>query len=133
MANTQNATEFITVEQTSASGEKFQVGYPKQEGDTEKSLKETVLTAGSYKDVKITPYNGSYLSQGALDIGVKGAYIEVGGTIYKYRVWFYNSKGWGFRFKDETGDTYKCSTVRNGWHYIDYNSSKPTMIGVKAD
>jgi hypothetical protein len=50
--------------------------------------------------------------------------------IYQCRIQFRNTKGWGFTFYDLSGDDYSCSTVLNGWHYIDYNSSEPTIIAV---
>ena len=72
-----------------------------------------------------------YTSPGAAGIGIEQGYVSHDrGPIYAYRINFYNSKGWHFTFKDESGDTYGITTIRNGWHYIDYNSDKPIMIGV---
>ncbi|KAJ5437613.1 hypothetical protein N7491_004156 [Penicillium cf. griseofulvum] len=33
---------------------------------------------------------------------------------------------------DETGDTYRCNTFRNDDHYVQYNSSNPTITHVSA-
>ncbi|KAF9262690.1 hypothetical protein L218DRAFT_1000569 [Marasmius fiardii PR-910] len=50
---------------------------------------------------------------------------------YAYMLWFTNTKGWCFHFLDDTHDCYNCSTIRNGEHYIKYNSDEPTIKFVK--
>ncbi|KAF9256736.1 hypothetical protein L218DRAFT_966013 [Marasmius fiardii PR-910] len=51
--------------------------------------------------------------------------------IYAYRLIFTNTKGWSFHFLDDTQDCYNCATIRNGNHYIKYNSDQPTIKFVK--
>lgn len=43
---------------------------------------------------------------------------------------FTNTKGWGFSFTDESGDTYSCPTVWNRTHYIEYYSKQPIIVKV---
>lgn len=47
---------------------------------------------------------------------------------WEYRLEFTNTGGWGFTFHDEGGDSYFCSTIINGHHFIQYNSDKPEIM-----
>jgi len=51
-------------------------------------------------------------------------------SFYRYTLGFTNTKGWGYAFTDQTSDTYDCDTIRNGDHYVSYNSSKPIIVNV---
>lgn len=152
MKNIKETDTHIVVELVKDSGSKYEVGYPKEAGYTKESVEEMIAAPegasgsdsdtgnlkdnGDYKDLKWTLGDEQdYTSRAAKGIGIGGGYIVEGSKIvtiyYDYRICFMNTKGWGFKFKDENGDTYSCSTVLNGSHYIDYNSSAPTIVGVK--
>lgn len=49
---------------------------------------------------------------------------------WRYGLEFSNSRGWSFRFWDESGDSYNVLTIRNGHHFFLYNSNKPTIVSV---
>ncbi|KZS87518.1 hypothetical protein SISNIDRAFT_460810 [Sistotremastrum niveocremeum HHB9708] len=71
-------------------------------------------------------------SQSVKDIGISEyALIKQSNTVYTYRLDFTNTKGWGFNFKDESGDKYTVTTFRNGGHMLQYNSDKPTIVLVQ--
>lgn len=141
---TQNE-EYVILELTSENGNKFAVGYPKSEGYTlelVQSLTQKIqldsqlinlASSDSYKDINWPVNEDGYTSAEAKQIGITWGNVRRNNpTIpYEYTVSFVNNKGWGFRFKDESGDTYFCTTLSNGNHTIWYNSKKPTMIGVK--
>lgn len=134
---TENDSHLI-VPATSSSGRKFQLGYPKAEGYAINTLSQELtdnLTAApaGYKELRWVPgQQPGYVSPAAEKIGITQGYVSHDrGPIYAYRINFYNSKGWHFTFIDESGDTYGITTIRNGWHYIDYNSDKPIVIGVE--
>lgn len=141
MKHVKETEEYIVVEFTNDSGNKYEVGYPKKAGYTKENIDAEIATANqnksapnaAYADICWSVDGETYTSEEAKNIGIKSGYLtkSSGATMYIYRVDFTNSKGWVFTFKDESGDTYDCYTFQNGNHYIDYNSSDPTMNGVK--
>ncbi|KAJ5205221.1 hypothetical protein N7472_001669 [Penicillium cf. griseofulvum] len=54
------------------------------------------------------------------------------GGFYQYILFFTNTQHYDYHFQDETGDTYRCNTFRNDDHYVQYNSSNPTITHVSA-
>ena len=136
MNNITENDSHLVIPGTSNSGQRFQVGYPKADGYSMNSLSEelatTLATPAGYQDLRWVPGDQpGYTSPGAEGIGIVQGYVSHDrGPIYAYRINFYNSKGWHFKFIDESGDVYGITTIRNGWHYIDYNSDKPIIIGV---
>ena len=50
---------------------------------------------------------------------------------WKYILEFENNVNYNFEFTDEEGDTYGVSTAVHGWHYVRYDSGKPTIVRVK--
>lgn len=129
--------KYLVVELVSAAGRKYEVGYPVDAGYTEnevaehagalsKGLSETFLAVNWIPGAApVTP------SVQVQNLGIAEGYVSYDrGVVYNYRISFKNTKGWGFDFKDLTNDVYFCSTIRNGWHYIDYNSDDATIVGV---
>lgn len=53
-----------------------------------------------------------------------------GSQVGDYCLEFTNTKGWGFTFKDESGDEYRMSTVVNRTHILRYNSKRPNIVDV---
>ncbi len=127
----------VLISSTSKNGSKFTIGYTKDAGYTSDEISEGLRSAktasGGFAEINWPPGKSpSETSGDAHIIGIVEGYVSHDrGTIYEYRVNFKNSQGWGFVFKDGSGGEYHISTILNGWHYIDYNSSNPTMIGVK--
>ena len=129
--------KYIEIELVDANGEKYRVGYPESAWYFEstihselKTLKQEVGNPPAVLDwapdvrPTVTP-------DAAKEIGIVEGFVESGdGIIFDNRLHFRNTKGWYFTFKDEVGRYYTCSTPRNGWHYIDYTSSKPTIVSV---
>ena len=135
MNNLAEDNSHLIIPAISSAGKKFSVGYPKADGYSQETLAaelESGQAAAGYQDIRWVPgEQPGYTSPGAAGIGIEQGYVSHDrGPIYAYRINFYNSTGWHFTFKDESGDTYGITTIRNGWHYIDYNSDKPIMIGV---
>lgn len=55
-------------------------------------------------------------------------YKQTGLVIYDYILYFHNfSTHYDYTFTDESKDTYLCITASDGWHYVKYNSDKPTI------
>jgi hypothetical protein len=141
MKNIKETEEYIVVEFANDSGRKYEVGYPKKAGYTKDSIDAEITAANqnrsapnaAYAAIRWSVDGESSTSKGAKKIGIESGYItkSSGAAVYIYRMNFTNSKGWVFTFKDESGDSYDCYTFQNGTHYIDYNSSDPTVIGVK--
>ncbi len=142
-----NLDNYVVKEFTSANGAKFAVAYPKEAGYTTENL-ETGLDSFTDGDtVKVTSTDDSWigvswpldfdsdsdgLDQQVIDLGISSSDLyDYTGEVWSYILHFENTKGWGFQFKDATGDIYKVSTILNGWHYLLYNSSKPEIVGVK--
>jgi len=131
---------FITREFSSRKGNKFQVGFPKSAGYTEDNLDsmiELVKSNASEADnsVKVDwPYPSSHYptSQAVQNLGIDRAEIGTGIAPYSYKIDFWNTKGWKFYFKDATGDIYSCATIRNGHHFVQYNSDNPTIVEVSS-
>ncbi|RON15576.1 hypothetical protein [Pseudomonas frederiksbergensis] len=127
----------IIVELSSKAGHKYEVGYPIKDGYTEEKILENIKS----HELQDSPFLSLQWIPGAPQtspsaevqkIGIAAGYVSHDrGPIYEYRINFQNSKGWEFQFKDETGDIYPCNTTFNSWHYIDYNSDKATIIGVR--
>ncbi|QCE40151.1 hypothetical protein [Psychroserpens sp. NJDZ02] len=140
MKNIKETDEYVVVEFMNDSGNKYEVGYPKDSGYTLDNIEEELTNAvktyqnrdlASFKDINWVPDGGSNTSRAAIKNGIVGGYVNKdNGFIYTYRLHFANQSGWGFTFKDVSDDTYHCSTPRNGNHYVDYNSGHPTMVGV---
>lgn len=130
--------EYIVVSLINNQGKNYEVGYPKSVGYSLELVTDTLNKKQMDKvegsrcelkwEVNVKP---SYTSDCAKALGISEGNV-IGGIskIYQCRVQFHNTKGWGFTFYDLSGDDYSCSTFLNGWHYIDYNSSEPTIIAV---
>jgi hypothetical protein len=142
MQNIKETEEYIVVEFTNDSGKKYEVGYPKAAGYTKENIEAEIANANeklkanassdeSTFQTLVWVVNGdSTTSRAAIDIGIVGGYVDRDPN-NKCQLNFANSKGWGFTFIDQTGDTYFCSTFRDGNHYVNYTSAKPTIIGVR--
>lgn len=72
-------------------------------------------TSPEIQNLGISQYKLYYHGKGASD------------DYFRYRLWFTNTKGWGFAFTDDSNDTYTCKTVWNRDHCIDYDSDNPTI------
>lgn len=135
MTTVSETDDHVVLHVETPKGGSYEMGFPKSEGYAANTILAEMNKADateSYKELNWVPGQQGYTSSQAEDIGIAQGYVSNDrGVIYKYRINFQNSKGWSFKFKDESGDEYKCMTIRNGWHYIDYNSEKPTIIGVK--
>ena len=144
MQNIKETEEYIVVEFTSGFGNSYEVGYPKADGDTKEIILQKIAEAdekhkanesadaADYQPLNWRVDDDSITYKGAIKIGIVGGYVtKDNGWIYTYRVYFGNNRDWMFTFKDETGDTYFCTTILNRVHYIDYNSAKPLIMGVK--
>lgn len=128
----------LVMELTSTHGHKYEVGYPIESGYTEKDIldlqSKQLQVNGAFLPVEWVPGAPRTSPSGEVQkLGIKEGYVSQDrGPVYEYRINFENSKGWGFDFKDQSNDVYSCTTIRNGWHYIDYNSDKATIIGVAS-
>ena len=126
----------LVIELTSKHGHKYEVGYPIDSGYTEKDIvdlqSEQLKADRVFLTVDWVPGAPRTSPSGEVQkLGIKEGYVSQDrGVVYEYRINFENSKGWGFYFKDQSDDVYHCVTIKNGWHYIDYNSDKATIIGV---
>ncbi|TFK91008.1 hypothetical protein K466DRAFT_583233 [Polyporus arcularius HHB13444] len=49
---------------------------------------------------------------------------------YSYQLDIYTTGGWTFWFHDRSGDKYEILAIRNGRHYVKYNSRDPDIIRV---
>jgi len=54
-------------------------------------------------------------------------------SYFRYTLGFTNTKGWGYSFRDESGDTYHVTTAKNNDHYVSFDSDKPIIVGVASD
>lgn len=135
----------IVVQLTSESGSHYEVGYPKSTGYTvssvlaltaesdqieEKSYQSTNTPAG-FEKLEWAPGKEGFTSEKAQKLGIIRGYVNEGGQVFTYRINFFNSRGWWFAFADKSSDIYRCNTLRNGYHYIDYNSQDPMIVGVR--
>ncbi len=117
----------------------YEVGYPKSDGYSADTLLSNISETdqprkadAAFAKLNWVPGKEGYTSPQAERIGISQGYVSHDrGPIYEYRINFHNTKGWHFEFKDESGDVYGCKTIFNGWHYIDYNSEQPIIIGVR--
>ncbi|WP_199259724.1 hypothetical protein [Paracoccus binzhouensis] len=135
MTNILDRDNHLVLSRTTDLGKTYEIGYPKQQGYAAASLADELAhgptTPPGYQALCWEPGGLGYTSPGAENIGIVNGYVSHDrGAIYSYRINFYNSKGWHFKFIDESGDVYAITTIRNGWHYIDYNSDKPIICGV---
>lgn len=129
---------FVIREFSTANNNKFQVGFPKSAGYTEKNLDEMLVliktnSPAAHDTVGVNWLNPSSqypTSQAIQNLGIDRAEIGPGIAPYSYKLDFWNTKGWGFSFKDASGDIYQCSTIRNGHHFVQYNSNNPTIVSV---
>ncbi|KAJ1334050.1 hypothetical protein MN608_04049 [Microdochium nivale] len=73
------------------------------------------------------------VSQAVRDIGISRYRLYFNGhpNAYSYTLYFTNTKGWSFDFKDDSNDVYTVSTIINGDHYVKYNSDAPNINAVK--
>jgi len=55
------------------------------------------------------------------------------GAIYRYQLFFTNTRGSGWGFTDEADEQYICSTALDRTHFLQYNSDKPTIKSVTQD
>ena len=126
----------LVLELTSESGHKYEIGYPIELGYTKEELlgdlQKHQNVAASFLEVNWVPGAAQTSpSRQVIDRGIEAGYVSHDrGVVYEYRLNFKNTKGWSFKFKDKTNDVYSCSTIRNGWHYIDYNSKDGTIIAI---
>jgi hypothetical protein len=129
---------------SSLSGKKYAVGYPKASGYTKENIEAEIARAhdrhkanarndaATYAPLVWLVNGDSTTSRAAIDIGVIGGYVKKGsGLIYDCEVNFSNFNGLYFTFIDQSGDTYSCSTLRPGMHFIYYNSAQPSIVGVR--
>jgi hypothetical protein len=49
---------------------------------------------------------------------------------YEFKLEFDNTEHYNYRFHDETGDSYKVNTFRNGGHFVRYDSARPNIVYV---
>ncbi len=49
---------------------------------------------------------------------------------YNYQLDIITTGGWTFWFHDRSGDRYEILAIRNGHHYVKYNSSSPDIVRV---
>jgi hypothetical protein len=144
MENVRETEEYILVEHASGSGRTFEVGYPKRSGYSRKGIEEEIAHARERRGTEASPDSATYHSlewaadgastttREAISAGLIGGHVDkVSGATYEYQLTFANRSGWSFTFVDLTGDTYTCTTLRNGTHTISYNSAKPTIVGVQ--
>lgn len=130
--------DYVVKEFTSTKGARFAVAYPKVGGYTVENLDgnevRTAVSDDSWIDVNWPlgfSQSGLSLGQEVVDLGIDFAQVQTYSIIWKYELFFTNTQGWGFQFKDATNDIYSVSTILNGTHYLLYNSDIPTIIGVK--
>lgn len=126
-------------EYTTESGDKFRVGRPK--GSTEAKEKADAGTGddvGSHGEPFTLDVNWPANGSGNTDsgfysrTGISSWNVPVGGVWYKYRVSFNTDQTYDFQFQDEGQQWYECNVYKNGWHYVDYNSSQPNIIRVSG-
>jgi hypothetical protein len=131
--------EAITWEEfESEKGKKYQVGYLEKNEvngeDPEKKLMDKknfgiavswpvtinsdwILTSGDVKSrAAITQY----------------ALYKYNGSTYDYKLYFTNTEHYNYLFYDETGDSYRVNTYRNGDHFVRYNSEEPKIVYIKG-
>ena len=68
-------------------------------------------------------------------LGISGyELVRSGGVFYSYTLTFRNvgSKHYHYWFTDKTDDTYENKTYKDDFHYINYNSSNPTIVKISA-
>jgi len=55
---------------------------------------------------------------------------EYGGFVFKQRVYVTVKRECNLAIRDASGDVYSLTCLRTGRHYVDYNSSNPTIVQV---
>jgi hypothetical protein len=138
--------DHVVKEFTSVKGARFAVAYPKAVGYTVENLETDLTSFADGDEARVAVSDDSWIDvrwpvgfvsgyppmdQRVYDIGIADLAVDRYAIVWKYKINFRNTKGWGFQFKDATGDVYRISTIWNGWHYLLYNSSDPTIVGVK--
>lgn len=143
MQSVKETDTHVVVGFTSKAGKSFEVGYPKTSGYSKENIIEKITanaatevegadSAAAFCELRWVAGGESFTSRAAMDIGIIGGHVSKdNGIIYTYRLHFANSSGWSFTFIDGENDTYDCGTSFNGNHYIDFNSSEPTIHGVR--
>ncbi|KZT58302.1 hypothetical protein CALCODRAFT_241893 [Calocera cornea HHB12733] len=54
------------------------------------------------------------------------------GNWFQYVLDVQTNMNYKYKFKDEEGDEYTIDAFVNGWHYVKYNSTAPTIIQVSS-
>jgi hypothetical protein len=124
---------------TSKNGAAFRVGRKiVVDGGQEEKIKAAVVARKEDFGISVIwPVEGKWVTT-PLDFvnstGI-GRYklLYYDGTIYDYRLEFSTSQTYNYHFHDETGDSYKCNVYEPGYHYVDYNSKKPTIIYITGE
>ena len=130
-------------EYTNDQGEKFRVGRPKgsveAKAKADASINDNVGSHGaSFSNVKVnwSPPNADYTDSAlASQIGITHWNVTDGGSIYKYRLTFNCNQTYDYYFQDATNTSsgqYECNVWQSGTHYVDYNSSQPTIVSVSG-
>ncbi|KAF7333100.1 hypothetical protein MVEN_00136700 [Mycena venus] len=60
------------------------------------------------------------------------ALYQTTNPLYPYILWFTNTEHYDYFFYDQTGDSYQVDTWRDGSHWVQYNSAKPTILFIKG-
>lgn len=127
-------------EGVSEKGQKYEVVSEEAETETEASTEE-LLKAKAPFDVKVS-----------WSVGAAGEWIETSDEIrkqtgitryclckqddptshYQYILYIQNTEHYCYYFYDQTDDSYKLDTFRNGQHYVRYNSKQPTIVRIKG-
>lgn len=130
---------------TNKNGKKYQIGYPKSAGFTEENIdaklaerkaEEEELDRGTkWVSVNWVPKINNVWRDTCKDVANKGISkykldAIPDATLYMYELKFINTGGWYFDFMDESGDEYTVYTVDNEEHYLNYNSTAPTIVKV---
>lgn len=132
--NEQDPDDYIVREFTSAQGNRYAVAHPKSAVPADEDGVASAGSGDSWVDVNWPDGFSSSLHPlppEVIDIGISEAQVWEYGGVWKYELGFTNTRGWGFKFRDATNDVYRVSTILNGWHYLLYNSSDPTITGVQ--
>jgi len=122
---------------TSLNGEKFEVGFLEDEvnSDRNRPSNKAVSKEASWKVHWPCPSRGDTMSPMEDFTCIEKWSLEFDTTalsVYKHILRIKNIwENYTYHFIDETKDSYKLSCHRKGWHYVRYNSKKPTIIEVK--
>jgi hypothetical protein len=121
---------------TSEKGKKFRVGFLKgsdtHAGEQADSGKQDFGISVVWP-VLSNHWNYQPSSVSNISAITRYALYRNSGDIYEYRIEFTNTEHYDYHFYDETGDSYRCNTFRNGDHFIDYDSDKPAILYIRGD